>query len=248
MTEEQPGHWFEAVANHLGRAYLKYSFTYGTVREVDVLVEILELAPGARVLDVGCGPGRHAHELARRGFQVVGIDISETFVELASRNAPPGAEFICGDARTMAFETEFDAAISICQGAFGLAGGPNTDSGSTDPDGIILERIVASVRLGGRVALTAFSAYFQVRFLGPEDEFDADRGVNREETVLRDIEGIEVATELWTGCFTPRELRLMAGHAGLEVLEVRSVKPGDYRSRPPNLDHPEFLLVGRRRT
>tara|TARA_B100000700_G_scaffold303878_1_gene375913 strand:+ start:11059 stop:11826 length:768 start_codon:yes stop_codon:yes gene_type:complete len=247
MTEEQPGHWFEAVANYLGRAYLRYSFTYGTVREVDALVEILELAPGARVLDVGCGPGRHAHELARRGFEVVGIDISETFVELARSNAPPGAEFICGDARTMAFEAEFDAAISICQGAFGLANGPMADSGQTDPDGIILERIVSSVHLGGSVALTAFSAYFQVRVLGPDDEFDAGRGVNREKTVLRNPAGIEAPTELWTGCFTPRELRLMADQMGLEVLEVRSVRPGDYRSRPPDLDHPEFLLVGRRR-
>ena len=93
------GHWFEGVADHLGDAYLRYSFTYGTVREVDVLVDVLGLGAGAQVLDVGCGPGRHSHELARRGIGVVGIDVSATFVDLARRDAPPGATFIHGDAR-----------------------------------------------------------------------------------------------------------------------------------------------------
>ena len=60
-----PGHWFEEVAEHLGEAYLRYSFTYGTVQEVDFLVEALDLDDGARILDIGCGPGRHSHELAR---------------------------------------------------------------------------------------------------------------------------------------------------------------------------------------
>ncbi len=241
------GHWFEAVADHLGEAYLRYSFTYGTVREVDVLVDVLGLTPGSRVLDVGCGPGRHAHELARRGIEVVGLDVSAAFVELARRDAPPGATFVHGDARTMAFDAEFDDAVSLCQGAFGLASGPGSDPLPLDPDGAILERIVAAVRPGGHVALSAFSAYFQVRFLESTDDFDADRGVNREDTVLRDADGVEAPSQLWTTCFTPRELRLLADRAGLDVLEVRSVTPGDYGDRPPDLDHPEFLLVGRRR-
>jgi len=252
MTEAEAGgdpsgHWFEAVADHLGEAYLRYSFTYGTVREVDVLVDVLGLEPGMRVLDVGCGPGRHAHELARRGIGVVGLDVSEAFVDLARRDAPPGASFVHGDARTMAFEAEFDAAISLCQGAFGLAGGPGAQTAPFDPDGAILERIAAAVRPGGKVALSAFSAYFQVRFLEATDDFDADRGVNRENTVLLDVDGVEAPSQLWTTCFTPRELRLLADRAGLDVLEVRSVTPGDYAERPPDLDHPEFLLVGRRR-
>ena len=65
----EPEHWFEPIADHLGRAYLRYSFTKGTSQEVDFLVDALELAPGHRVLDVGCGPGRHAHELARRDLR-----------------------------------------------------------------------------------------------------------------------------------------------------------------------------------
>ena len=239
-------HWFEGVADHLGDAYLRYSFTYGTVSEVDTLVDVLDLVPGDRVLDVGCGPGRHSHELARRGYEVVGLDISETFVALARRDAPRGATFVHGDARTMSFDSEFDAAISLCQGAFGLAGGPGSDTAVLDPDSAVLDRIVAAVRPGGGVALSAFSAYFQVRFLGEDDDFDVGAGVNRENTVLRDTNGVELASELWTSCFTPRELRLLADQAGLVVDEIRSVTPGDYAQRRPDLDHPEFLVVGRR--
>ena len=239
-------HWFEEVADHLGDAYLRYSFTYGTVPEVDVLIDVLGLTEGSRLLDVGCGPGRHSHELARRGIEVVGIDVSETFVDLARRDAPEGATFIHGDARTMVFDSEFNAAISLCQGAFGLAGGPGADSAVLDPDGAILDRIVAAVRPGGGVVLSAFSAYFQVRFLAETDDFDADTGINREHTVLRNGDGAETPAELWTTCFTPRELRLLADRAGLVVDEVRSVTPGDYALRPPDLEHPEFLMIGRR--
>ena len=239
-------HWFEGVADHLGDAYLRYSFTYGTVSEVDTLVDVLDLVPGDRVLDVGCGPGRHSHELARRGYEVVGLDVSETFIALARRDAPRGATFVHGDARTMSFDSEFDAAISLCQGAFGLAGGPGSDTAVLDPDSAVLDRIVAAVRPDGGVALSAFSAYFQVRFLGNDDDFDIEAGVNRENTVLRDTNGVELASELWTSCFTPRELRLLADRAGLVVDEIRSVTPGDYARRRPDLDHPEFLVVGRR--
>ena len=239
-------HWFEGVADHLGDAYLRYSFTYGTVNEVDALVDVLDLVPGGRVLDVGCGPGRHSHELARRGYEVVGLDVSETFVAIARRDAPRGATFVHGDARTMSFDSEFDAAISLCQGAFGLAGGPGSDAAVLDPDSALLDRIVAAVRPGGGVALSAFSAYFQIRFLGEDDDFDVGAGVNRENTVLRDTNGVELASELWTTCFTPRELRLLAARAGLVVDEIHSVTPGDYARRQPDLDHPEFLVVGRR--
>ncbi len=103
MTDSS--HWFEAIADHLGSAYLRYSFTKGTVQEVDHVVRVLGLAPGARVLDVGCGPGRHAHELARRGIVVHGIDIAQTFVDLARQGAPDGATFERLDARSASRST-----------------------------------------------------------------------------------------------------------------------------------------------
>jgi SAM-dependent methyltransferase len=248
--EDGPGrHWFEDVADHLGGAYLRYSFTKGTEQEVDFLVEALRLPAGARVLDVGCGPGRHAHALGRRGFEVVGVDISERFVALARRATPDVAAvtFERADARALPFAAEFDAVISLCQGAFGLAaGGPGADAVPLDPDRVVLDGMARALRPGGRLALSAFSAYFQVRFLGDADSFDAARGVNHERTAVRNEDGVEVPADLWTTCFTPRELRLMAEAAGLRVEHIWSVTPGDYAARPPDIEHPEFLLVGSR--
>ncbi len=84
-------HYFEGVADHLGAAYLRYSFTKGTAQEVAFLTEAMGLRPGHRVLDVGCGPGRHAIELAKRGIEVVGIDISHRFVSSPRTSRPTPA-------------------------------------------------------------------------------------------------------------------------------------------------------------
>jgi hypothetical protein len=100
-----------------------------------------------------------------------------------------------------------------------------------------------ALRPGGVLAVSAFSAYFQVRWLEDGDRFDADTGVNHERSTLKDEAGSEEEFDLWTTCFTPRELRLLAAAAGLSPRTVWSVTPGAYRGDPPSLDTPEFLLV-----
>jgi SAM-dependent methyltransferase len=196
-----------------------------------------------RVLDVGCGPGRHAHALAHHGCAVVGVDISQRFVDLANDGAPRGATFHRADARALSFDGEFDRAISLCQGAFGLTGGPGAP---LDGDGAVLAGMARALRPGGRLAVSAFSAYFQVRYLEDRDVFDANAGVNHERTEVRDEEGTPEEVDLWTTCFTPRELRLLAAAAGLAVEHVWSVTPGAYARAEPTIGSPELLLVARR--
>jgi SAM-dependent methyltransferase len=235
-------HWFEAVADHLGPAYLRYAFTKGTDQEVDAIVAELGLAPGARVLDVGCGPGRHAHALARRGFPTHGIDISERFVELARAGAPAGATFERADARSLVGRDDlaggFDVAVSLCEGAFGLV---LTDGADLE----VLAGMAQAVRPGGRVVLSAFNAYFALLH-GAPGTFDALRGVNHELTEIRDPQGRAVTVDLWTSTYTPRELRLALRIVGLRVDAMWAVEPGAYRPAPPGTDTPEFLVFATR--
>ena len=245
-------HWFEPLADHLGSAYLRYSFTKGTENEVDFLWDVLDLHEGIRVLDVGCGPGRHALAMAARGAEVVGIDISHRFIDIADSKAPANATFLRRDARLLDFDADFDVAISLCQGAFGLnrrsdaTGDSSVPPPGPDPDAQVLGGMTRALRPGGALALTAFSAYFQVRYLDPENDFDAASGVNLERTSLLDEDGQELDADLWTTCWTPRELRSLAREVGLECEHIWSVSPGDYLRRVPDIEHPEYLMMARR--
>jgi SAM-dependent methyltransferase len=241
------GPWFNEIARFLGRAYWApgtgrvQAFTKGTEQEVGFLVDALGLHARERVLDVGCGPGRHALALARRGIAVVGVDLSEDFVALA-RDSAAGeglpARFEILDVRELSYDGEFDAAVCLCQGGFGLLGGRDEPA--------VFDRIAASLRPAGRLALTAFSAAFALRYLENGETFDAATGVLHERATVRNEEGVEKMFDAWTTCFTARELELLAARAGLDVDGVHGVAPGRYGTAAPTLDHPELLLLARR--
>jgi SAM-dependent methyltransferase len=200
------------------------------------------------VLDVGCGPGRHALALAARGIEVVGIDISRRFVDLASAaaaelaasvaNGTSRASFERMDARALTFDAEFDAAVSLCQGAFGLVG--------PGPDEEVLAGMARALRPGGRVAVSAFSSYFSVRYQINDTggaTFDAAAATATETTEVRNEAGEPATVELHTTCYTPRELRFLAERAGLAVDAVWSVEPGAYDRVEPTTETAEFLLT-----
>ena len=255
MSDPTVARGWREFGEHMGGAYLRYSFTKGTVHEVDLLVDLLTLEPGARVLDVGCGPGRHSNELARRGFSAHGIDLSDRFVNVAQATAMSeglgGASFEAADATELVGRSDlhgyFDAAISWCQGAFGsLPPSPFSETGGAAGDLAVLRGMLACIHPGGAVAVGSFSALFQARHLEDSDEFDPLTGHNVEQTELRSETGERRPAELDTTCFTPREVALLMERAGLSVEGSWSHTPGRRALRQLNVDEPEFVTLARR--
>lgn len=240
-TNAPDGPWFNEVADFLGPAYLRNSFTMGTEQEVEFLMVALGLEPGMKVLDVGCGPGRHSLALSRRGISTHGVDLSQAFIELARGAAKAegiDATFEVLDVRAMAFDSEFDAVICLCQGGFGLLGGDHEED--------VVGCIARAIRPGGALALSAFSTVFAVRWLEDDEALDPRTGVLHEHANVRNPEGEERIFDLWTTCFTVRELSLIARAVGLEVNAIHGAHPGKYGTNTPTLDDPELLLLARR--
>jgi ubiquinone/menaquinone biosynthesis C-methylase UbiE len=87
-----------------------------TRKEVDLIVESLDLPKNSRILDLACGTGRHSIELARRGYSVVGLDSSQVYIDYAKKRAERlrvKVEFVLGDMRKLNFKQEFDAVINV---------------------------------------------------------------------------------------------------------------------------------------
>jgi len=98
-------------------------------REVSRLVDVLELPVGARVLDVPCGQGRHAHLLAEAGFDVDGLDYSEHLLAKArERGTGKTLRYARGDMRKLParWSGRFDAVLNLFT-SFGFFTDPNDD-------------------------------------------------------------------------------------------------------------------------
>lgn len=97
-------------------------WTENTVNEVDFIIKTLGLTGSERILDLACGYGRHSLEFAKRGYEVVGADITKCYVDDANKNAKKlgvNAKFIQSDIRDVSFENEFDVVLNLADGAIG---------------------------------------------------------------------------------------------------------------------------------
>jgi ubiquinone/menaquinone biosynthesis C-methylase UbiE len=116
-------------------------------READFIETCLGLEKGATILDLACGTGQHAVELASRGYGVVGYDLSLSMLALAADVAQERGQklnFLQGDMREMAFDQVFDGLYCW-----------STNFGYFDDDKNfnVLQRMHRALRLGGMLVL-----------------------------------------------------------------------------------------------
>jgi SAM-dependent methyltransferase len=128
--------------------------------EVDFIVEALALPPGASVLDLCCGEGRHTVALARRGYRVTSLDLSALHLRLArqaAKEAGVRVRWHRADMRDIPWEREFDAVINVFT-SFGYFA-------SDDEDFKVLVGVARALKPGGRFLLDTISREWLVRHL-----------------------------------------------------------------------------------
>lgn len=111
--------WYRRI---FGPESMELPWAERTAQQVDRVLEMLRPSGTERILDLACGNGRHSLELTRRGFSVVGVDLSAPLVDCATAAAADeglDVEFTRSDLRDLDFDAEFDLVISLNDGAIG---------------------------------------------------------------------------------------------------------------------------------
>ncbi len=131
-----------------------------TENEVNFIIKTLKLTGTERVLDLACGFGRHSLALARRGFSVVGIDITKAYVDDAIHTAEKetlSATFIQGNVRDIEYSDEFDVALGLGGGSIGFL--------ENDTENLkIFNNAIYALKSGGKLFVDIFNADHAGRF------------------------------------------------------------------------------------
>ncbi len=220
---------------------------------VDFIEEVCFLSSSDRVLDLACGGGDQAMVLARRGYEVVGIDIAPSLVEHArdqfAENDLRG-EFFVGDMREISYREEFDVVL-ILSGSFGFFG--------PEEDAELLNGTYRALRPGGRVFVMFTSANmepFHERTWHRTEEgfnlvetwFDSKQCVRRSRPQIITEEGRIIKPKTQEGyhadeaihCYTVPQMTEMLEGAGFEGVESFSeFSEKGQGTAPPNIMYAE---------
>lgn len=221
-----------------------------TSREVEAIVRMMDLKPKAKILDLCCGYGRHSIELVQRGFQVIGYDLSDFFIEKAKKDSVDlgvEIEFVKGDMRKLPFDKEFDAVVNIFT-SFGFFDKESDDFKVT-------KGVSRALKKGGLFLLDLKNREYLIR------NFQRRRWRQQEDFIMLEDNFFDLFTSRWELTRTllfqngrkkenSFSLRMYSFTEILNLLKksgfiLESVY-GDFDFREYSLDSPRMILISRK--
>ena len=148
--------WYEEFFKDYGLKYENEIYTQGTLGECDFIEKEINFDKNLKILDIGCGTGRHTIELTKRGYAVTGIDLSDSLLKRAEEKAAAQnlqIVFQKQDARNLPFNNDFDLVIMLCEGAFSLM---ETDEMNFQ----ILQNAARALKPKGKMIFTTLNGLF----------------------------------------------------------------------------------------
>jgi len=219
--------WYEEVFDENYLRTLPFMTPEQTLREVDFIENSLAPEKGARVLDVGCGYGRHSIELVQRGLTVTGLDLSLPLLIRAADEAQKRAlsvNFVHSDMRSLAFDREFDSAYCMLT-SFGYF--------DEETNAKVAEGMARALKPGGRLLLDVVNRDYIVSDLPAriwwegdgcvvleevEFNFNTSRILTHRSVVFED--GRQLDQEISVRAYSLHEMGRVLRQAGFRVLEV----------------------------
>ena len=245
--------WYETLFENYAHKYEKESFVQGTSGECDFIEKELNFNKFLKILDVGCGIGRHAIELSKRGYPVTGIDLSESQLAYAREKAKANnlsIQFIQHDARNLPFNNEFDAAIMLCEGGFPLM---ETDELNFE----ILKSVTKSMKAKAKFIFTTLNGLFPIyhsieKFCAANsiddnatyrsNAFDLMTFRDHNITEIEDDSGNKKSLKCNERYYIPSEITWQLKTLGYKTIEIFGAKLGAF-SRNDKLTTEDFEML-----
>jgi len=245
--------WYETLFENYAKKYDNEVFTQGTIGECDFIEKELSFNKSLKILDVGCGTGRHSIELTKRGYIIKGIDLSESQLALArekAKNENLSIDFQKHDARNLPFTNEFDVAIMLCEGGFPLM---ETDEMNFE----ILKNVAKSLKSGGKFIFTTLNGLFPLyhsveQFLDSEHEegnatyrsntFDLMTFRDHNITEIEDDFGNKRTLDCNERYYVPSEITWLLKSLDFSKIEIFGAKLGAF-SRNHKLTTEDFEML-----
>lgn len=245
--------WYEALFENYAKKYDQECFVQGTLGECDFIESEVKHDKSLKILDIGCGTGRHAIELAKRGYSVTGIDLSESQLTRAKEKAQEAgvkAVFQKHDARKLTFDADYDLAIMLCEGGFSLM---ETDEMNFD----ILKNAAKALKNNGKLIFTALNGLFplfhsvkefyesNVKEGGSEckgSSFDLMTFRDHNTVTFEDDSGTKKELKCNERYYVPSEITWLLKSLGFKKIDIFGAKLGAF-SRNDKLSTEDFEML-----